>query len=253
MISDLQRAMIWKRISAWLLDAILLGILAVGFGFCISWLTGYEGYSEALSRRYDAMEQKYGVSLSITQQEYEAFSPEKQQAFQAASQALSEDPDAQQAYNMMISLSLVISSLGILFACLILEFLVPLGFGNGQTLGKKIFSVGVMSVNGVRVSRIQMFIRAILGKYTLEIMLPVLVGTLSFFGSLGIYGTGLIFALGLLQLILLFATYNRSLIHDLLSGTVVIDLPSQMIFETEAEKRSYIENLESERKAHPYD
>ena len=253
MISDLQRAMIWKRISAWLLDAILLGILAVGVGFCISWLTGYESYSMALSQRYEAMEQKYGVSLSITQQEYENLETEKQQAFQAASKALSEDQDARQAYNMMISLSLVISSLGILSSCLILEFLVPLALGNGQTLGKKIFSVGVMSTNGVRVSRIQMFIRAILGKYTLEIMLPVLVGTLSFFGSLGIYGTGLIFALGLLQLILLLATYNRSLIHDLLSGTVVIDLPSQMIFETEAEKRSYIENLESERKINPYD
>lgn len=253
MIYDLQKAMIWKRVSAWLLDAILLGTLAVGVGFCISWLTGYEDYNALLSQRYEAMEQQYGVSLSLTQTEYEDLDIQKQQAFQAASQALSEDPAAQKAYNMMISLSLVISSLGILFACLTLEFLVPVALGNGQTLGKKIFSIGVISSNGVKVRNVQMFIRSILGKYTLEIMLPVLVGTLSFFGSLGIYGTALILGLCLLQLILLCATSTNSLIHDLLSGTVVIDMPSQMIFNSEEEMLAYRQSINAEMEAHPYD
>ena len=36
MIYDLQRANMWKRISAYLLDAILLGMVVVGFAFLLS-------------------------------------------------------------------------------------------------------------------------------------------------------------------------------------------------------------------------
>ena len=147
---------------------------------------------------------------------------------------------------MILNLSIVITSLGILGACLILEFLIPMLFGNGQTLGKKIFSIGVMSVNGVRVRNIQMFIRTVLGKYTIETMIPVLVGTLSFFGSLGIYGTALILVLLGIQIILISATRTNSLIHDLLAGTVVIDMPSQMIFETKEELLSYAAKRKAE-------
>ena len=253
MIYDLQKACAWKRISAWLFDAILLGILAVFVGFCISVLMNYDSYSQTLSTRYAAMEQEYGVSLSITQEEYDLLEPQKQQAFLKASQAISEDEAARKAYAMMINLSLLISSLGLLTASLILEFMVPLALGNGQTLGKKIFSIGVMSTSGVKVRNVQMFIRAILGKYTIETMVPVLAGTLAFFGSLGIYGTGLILGLGVLQLILFAATSTNSLIHDLLAGTVVIDMPSQMIFASEEEMQEYKARRQAEREAHPYD
>ena len=253
MIYDLQKAMIWKRISAWLFDAILLGILTVGLGFCLSTLLGYDSYNAALTARYEALEQEYGISLSMTQQEYEDLLPEKQRAFMEASEALSQDQQAQKAYAMMMNLSLVISSLSILAGCLILEFLIPVLLGNGQTLGKKIFSIGVMGVNGVRVRKVQMFIRTLLGKYTIEIMVPVLVGMLSFFGSLGIYGTALIGGILLLQLVLLCATHTNSLIHDLLAGTVVIDLPSQMIFESEKEMSEYKKQIQADLEAHPYD
>lgn len=249
MIYDLQRAMIWKRISAWLFDAILLSILTVFLGFCLSGLLGYDSYTESLSGRYAAIQQEYGVDLDITQQEYEKMDPEQQQAFASASQAIAEDGAAKKAYGMILNLSIVITSLSVLGSCLLLEFLVPVLLGNGQTLGKKIFSIGVMSTNGVRVRRLQMFIRTVLGKYTLEIMLPVLVGTLSFFGSLGIYGTMLILGLGILQLILLAVTRTNSVIHDLLAGTVVIDLPSQMIFETEQELLSYKQKLKADMDA----
>ena len=150
---------------------------------------------------------------------------------------------------MMMNLSLVITSLSLLFSCLVLEFMVPMYFGNGQTLGKKIFSIGVMSTNGIRVRTLQMFIRTVLGKYTIELMIPVLVGTLSFFGSLGIYGTMLILCLGIGQLILLGLTRTNALIHDLLAGTVVIDMPSQMIFENEKDLLAYTNRVKAEMEA----
>lgn len=39
---ELQRANMWKRISAWLFDAILLGMLSVGCAFLLSVILGYD-------------------------------------------------------------------------------------------------------------------------------------------------------------------------------------------------------------------
>ena len=43
MVYDLQKAGLWKRIAAWMFDGILTGILAVGFGFVLSLVLGYNG------------------------------------------------------------------------------------------------------------------------------------------------------------------------------------------------------------------
>lgn len=253
MIYDLQKAMMWKRISAWLFDTIILGIVVVGLSYCLSSILGYDNYSAILEARYQAYEKQYGINLEITEQEYNDLLPEQQQAFMDASEALSEDVEAQKAYTMMINLSLVISSFGILGAFLILEFAVPLWLKNGQTLGKKIFSIGVMRVDGVRVTTFQMFVRTVLGKFTIETMIPVLVGTLIFFGSLGIGGTILVLGLGLIQIILVCATSTNSFIHDLLANTVVIDMPSQMIFETEKAMLDYKKKVRAEMEGRQYD
>ena len=43
-----------------------------------------------------------------------------------------------------------------------LAFLLPLKLGTGQTLGQKIFGVGLMNTDGVKVNGVTLFIRAIL-------------------------------------------------------------------------------------------
>ena len=48
MIYDLQRASMWKRISAWLLDAILLCIVATLMAFLLSTALNYDKYSAQL-------------------------------------------------------------------------------------------------------------------------------------------------------------------------------------------------------------
>ena len=50
----------------------------------------------------------------------------------------------------------------------------------------------------------------------------------------------------LLQLILLAATSNNSLIHDLISDTVVIDMASQRIFDSESELIEYEKKIHAE-------
>lgn len=250
---EIQKAGIWKRIAAWLFDVILVGILAVGCGVLLSWLLGYDGYSQAVDQAYAAYEAQYGITFEITQAEYEAFSTEQRQNYEAAYSALIADEGAMKAYNMMLSLSLVITSLGILLGVLIWEFVMPLWFGNGQTLGKKIFGLCLIRQDGVQVNNLQLFARMILGKYTIEIMIPVCILLMIFWGVMGVSGTMILLALLAGQAICLIVTRNNAALHDLLAGTVVVDMASQTIFRSTEDLIAYQKRIAAERAARqPY-
>jgi len=232
MVYDLQKAGLWKRIAAWLFDVILTGILAVGFGLLLSWLLGYDGYSAALEQAYDRYEAEYGVVFDISQEEYLAMPDEAQQNYDAAYAALIADAPAMHSYQMTINLSLVITSVGILLAVLLWEFLIPLWLGNGQTPGKKIFSLCLVRNDGMKLNTMQLFVRSILGKYTVETMVPVFILMMVFGGIVGMSGTLCLLVLAVAQVLCLILTQNNCAIHDLLAGTVVVDITSQMIFRT---------------------
>ena len=105
-------------------------------------------------------------------------------------------------------------------------------FKNGQTLGKKAFGLAVMRSDAVRLSPLLLLVRTLLGKYTLELMVPVLVIFLFFFGGIGILGPGILCGLALVQVLLLAFTQNHTPLHDLIAHTVVVDYASQMIFDS---------------------
>lgn len=232
MVYDLQKAGLWKRIAAWMFDAILTGILAVGFALVLSWLLGYDGYSQAVEASYAKYEQEYGVVFDISQEEYQAMSEEARQNYDAVYQMLIADETVLYNYNMVINLTMIISSVGILLAVLLWELVIPLWLGNGQTLGKKIFSLCLVRQDGVKLNNLQLFARTILGKYTIDIMIPVYVLLLTFWGTIGLTGTIILFALTAAQLLCMILSRTNSTIHDLLAGTVVVDITSQMIFRT---------------------
>lgn len=230
---DLQKANMGKRISAWLFDGILLAVLAVCFALVLSSLLGYDSYSARLDEIYTKYETENNITFNLTQEEYNALTNAERIRYDAAAQALSTDQEAVYNLNMVIQLTLVIITMGILLSFLILEFLVPLLLKNGQTLGKKIFSIAVMKTNGVRVNAISLFIRTILGKFTIETMVPVLVILMILWGTIGVLGPGILGAILLVQAILLLTSEIRAPIHDRLANTVTVDMQSQMIFDSE--------------------
>lgn len=249
MIYDLQKATMWKRISAALFDMILLCILIVGDAFIFSTVLGYDSYNETLENSYEKYESKYGITFEITEEEYNTMPEEKLEKYDAAYRELIADEEAMYAYNMVVNLTLLIVSFSILIAYLILEFAVPLRFGNGQTLGKKVFGIGVMRTDGVKITAPLLFIRTVLGKYTIETMIPVLICIMIFFNSIGVTGTIIIGLILLLQIILLIVTQTNSVIHDVLAKTVVIDVASQMIFESTEELVEYKKKVYAEKAA----
>lgn len=239
MIGDLQKASLFKRISAFLFDFILLGILAVGLGFIISSLTGFDNYYNSYYNAFSEYQERYGIEFDISEDDYNAFSEEERSVWDEAYNTFISDSDAMYAYTMVLNLSLIIIIFGILFAYVVLEFVVPLMFGNGRTLGKKIFGLAVMRTDGVKITAPLLFIRTILGKFTIETMIPVFIVIMILFNMVGIEGTIFILIILIIEIITLVATKTNSLIHDTLAKTVVVDYASQVIFESTEELIEY--------------
>ncbi len=243
---ELQKASMWKRISAFLFDFIMLGIVAVLMAWGLSAVTGYDNYSQIVTDSYVRYGEEYGVDLRLTLKEYEALPEEEAQRVDAAFAALNADAAALRANQMMLQLTILILSLGFFFAYLIWEFLLPLKFGTGQTLGKKIFGIGLMKTDGVKVNAVSLFIRAILGKYTIETMIPALILLMIYWGTIGVVGPAVLFLILLTEIIVMTATRTNSLIHDLLAGTVCIDAASQRIFDTAEDRAAYKAKIAAE-------
>ncbi len=246
---ELQKAGLWKRMAAWLLDLILLCVLATGFGFGLSAIFDYDGYSETLNAACDRIGEQYGISFDMDQKTYDSMSQQEKDNYDKAYQELMKDGQASHAYNMIINLSLLIITLAILFSVLALEFAVPLLLGNGTTVGKKVFSLGVVRIDGVRVNAMQLFVRSLLGKYTIETMIPLYLFMMMFWGFMGAISTAVILGIGLVQVILYGVTRNHCVIHDLLAGTAVVDVSSQRVFSTTEDLIAYQKKIAAERAA----
>lgn len=243
---DLQKANLWKRTAAWLFDSILVSILVVAIAFALSAALQYDRYSDGVSDAYARYETEYGVSFQVTQEEYLGWTEEKRQTYDTAYEALIADEGAMHDYNMVVNLSMVIASVSILLAVTALEFVVPLCLKNGQTLGKKIFGLCLIRTDCVQVNPLQLFTRTILGKVTIETMIPVYILLMLFWGLTDLTGTLILLALAAGQLICLAVTHQNAAIHDLLAGTAVADLPSQMIFASTEDRIEFQKKVHAE-------
>ena len=264
---ELRKIGIVRRASALLLDLILLAVLATGFMFIISLICNYKAEEQLSTQNYTAWEEfrkdyvgdiasYYGFTYEEDGEtnytikkdgEISSLSELVQKLIDSKGEdeAVKEAYDAYMAlpsaaavnmqYRYVYNLLFMMTSLGIFLSFLVLEFILPIILKNGQTVGKKVFGICLVRPNCVRITTMSLFARAILGKYAIETMFPVLLVFLFLFGGLGILAVILFVALGLLNIVLFFALKNRTPIHDLLAGTVAVDMRLQMIFESEEE------------------
>ena len=246
---SLQKGSFWKRISAYLFDLILTVIVTVGVATAVSAIVKYDNYSKELETHYTKYETLYNTDFDMTEEDYNALSETEKANYQAASEAFGKDQAVKAVYAKMFSLTLVILSVSLFVSITLIYFVVPLLFKNGQTLGKKIFGLAVMRTNCVKLTNPILFVRSILGLYTIETMVPVLIVTMIYFGVMGIVGTMTLFLLLGLQVVVMAVTQTNSSIHDLLSDTVVVDMSSQEIFESQEELIAYKEAMQAREAA----
>lgn len=252
MIYDLQKADIWKRASAGLFDLILKVIGAVGCVFILSLIVGFNGYSERYEARQQHYEELHGVSFSSisNMEEFDKLTQEEKDKILDAFSDFAADEEANYLYNMLFQLTIITITFGILLSYLAFDFIIPLLLKNGQTLGKKVFGVAVMRLDGVKIDGPILFIRSILGKYTIETMVPIMLLLMTAFGVVGGLGLIIILIVLLANVIMMLATRTNSAIHDMLANTVVVDLNSQMIFDSpeallEYKQKIHLESVEN--------
>lgn len=263
---ELRKTGIVRRASSSLLDVILLVVLATGFMFILSLICNYSDNEKLSTKYFNEWEgfrktyvadvaDYYGYDYQSTGSDYtitkngekssldalmKSLSDSKGQdaATKGAYDAYMELPSVEKVdlqYRYVYNLLFMMTSIGILLSYITLEFIVPIIFKNGQTIGKKVFGICLVRPNCVKITNLSLFARTILGKYAIETMFPVLLVFLFIFGGLGILALILLAALALLNIVLFFATKNRTPIHDLLACTVAADMRIQMIFQTEDE------------------
>ncbi|MCR5741091.1 MAG: RDD family protein [Gammaproteobacteria bacterium] len=242
----IQRASASKRIFAYILDLILVAILTTGFMFLVSKITKYDSYNQKLKDYYAYYEEKYNIDFSLTASEREALDSETQERYNEAQEDMNSNKDMVKTYRMTINLVMINISISIFLSILILEFILPLILKDGQTIGKKIFSICLMKNNEVKVSTLQLFARTLLGKYVIETMIPVLLIIMINFGMIGILGTIIVLGLLIAQIALFIATRNRTVLHDILAVTIVVDKQSQRIFNSESEMLEYKTKINKE-------
>jgi uncharacterized RDD family membrane protein YckC len=229
----------WKRIAAALLDFFLLILVASGVIILLMAVFNMNGYSEGFQSRCDEFEQIYGTDFDMSGGDYSALDEAGKKAYDDAAAALSADGEANYYFSMIMNLTLLSVTLGFFIAYLVTEFIMPLILKNGQSLGKKVFGIGVMREDGVKISPVQLFARTVLGKFTIETMVPVFILIMLYFDLMGIVGIAVLLGIAILQLVLLIVNKTRTPIHDLIAHTVTVDLQSQMIFDTPEELLEY--------------
>ena len=259
MIYDLQKASMWKRISAFLCDIILFAIVAVGLALLLSTLLGIDAQQEKMVSICTQYAEEFGLndfmtkeeldgalSITLTEERYNALTEEQKAVFNQACESLFKNEEYLYAYGMVNQLILIVITFSILISILLLEFVVPLLFKNGQTVGKKVFGVAVMRMDGVKASPVILLVRALLGKYAVETMIPVFVFLSLMLGTASIVTLVLLVLLVVAQIALLIFTQANTPLHDMLAGTVAVDLASQLIFETPEELLEYKKKLHAE-------
>lgn len=266
---ELRKIGVVKRASAWLLDAILLAVLTTGFMYVISLICNFDEAQQTAIEydgEYNAFYNKYieqvAVFYGYTCEEEDGYyiikkdgadvdvnvvltdlvasegnDHDTKAAYDAYMELTERIPPAKatKQYNYVLTMLFMMVSVGLFLSYLVLEFALPMIFGNGQTVGKKVFSICLVRPDCVKISGPALFARSILGKYAVETMFPVLLVFMLLFANGGYVALILLIAMLLLNTILFFATKNRTPIHDIFAVTVAADMSSQMIYASEEE------------------
>ena len=245
---DLQKGNIWKRISAFLCDIILLFVVITGIASLTAWVVDIDSHFDEYTAVREEYAHMYNIDLEADTSGYtEEELKEYNAKCDAADAAFAEDERALRSWSMLITLIPVIVTVSVFLGYLIMEFIIPLWLKEGRTLGKKNFGLCVMRVDGVRVSNVQMFVRTVLGKFTVGTMIPLTFLALIILNVASVVAPVGIIAIFGVQVIMMISTKNHDTIPDKMAGTVVVDNASQMIFESEEELVAYKKRLAAER------
>lgn len=137
------------------------------------------------------------------------------------------DEVAVSTYNKIVKYRIGFYAISSFLALLIINIVFPLIFKNGQTLGKKVFKLGLVSKKGIKVNFANIGLRFLIGIFAFEVFPFMLYLAVS-----NVYTIGLLLgmALSFVNFCLFIFTKNHVMVHDYVGGTVVVDLHTTIVF-----------------------
>lgn len=222
-----RNASIVKRAAAFLLDVILLAIVFVGILLLFSYLFNYDSINNALNKLYI----DYGVMIPVDATEDFEFCDITQQSCIDAATALENDPVFKELFVQRQRFLIFGPVLSILISLIIFDLIMPLIFKNGQSIGKKLFAIGYVSKNEIKIKPIQLFIKFLFGDFIINSIMTF-IGVYYILWGNGYAGLFLIFAVLVGNLACFALTKSKIFLADALANMFTIDMNEQMLFDT---------------------
>ncbi|MDY4788607.1 MAG: RDD family protein [Bacilli bacterium] len=227
----IQKPSFFKRVVALIFDIICVTFLFVAVENLVSHPIVNAAYNyDELDHKYEEKLVEHGIGY-FDEKDGNKFKlnelPEGQTDYDWTS--FRKDEDALYYEGMVSNLNLFKITLDALLSELIVFCIVPLILRNGQTLGKKLMHLGLISTNEVKVRSWNVFARYAIGIFALETMI-----SLFFF-------TFFIFPLPLILSFIFAVSSKRGMaLHDYIGGTIVIDMNNTVILDTVEERKKRI-------------
>ena len=104
---DFQKADMWKRISAWLFDFIIIGIVVIGLACFLAFVLRTDSHLAEYDAAFEEYKAEFNRDTSMNAEEYEALSQDAKIKFQEIRSRM------YYYHDMLVSLFLLIASLSL--------------------------------------------------------------------------------------------------------------------------------------------
>ncbi len=233
---SIKNAGFFQRLVAFLFDLIIIFFLNFTLSvIAIVPISNHFGYDD-LVQEYNAQLLEFNLGEYDENNEFVIFNFDD--INQDDLQAFYDDPEAKAISNRKYVFDLIQISAGLFIAEIIVMFIVPLLFKNGQTLGKKLMKLGLVDNYGLRVKPMNVFVRFLIGWFVFETAMSLITMTM--------FGLPIFILVSMLMLLL---TKNKRALHDVIGSTIVVSLDKMVVFDSGEERQAAIQQERMEREA----
>ena len=220
------------RLAAFLIDAILFVILFTGALYLISLIFDFDTHYSILQEEY----KKVGYLIFNEESKKWEFLSQNAPNYAEVSKLVTENDIIMEELFFVNSFSVKSPLAAIAIVLVITEFIIPLILRNGQTVGMKIFSIGLISNSGIAINPIQLFARCFIGKIAVLGIIPAL-GILYIFlnATGGLLGSLIVLIIYGINLFLLLKSKNNTGIQDLIANVIPVNAKETIFYKTAKE------------------
>ena len=221
-----------NRIAAFIIDAILLLILFTGILYFISLIANFDAHYAILQEEY----KRVGYLVFNPEiNDYQTISPTDPN-FDYVVELINDNEVLLKELSFVNTFSVNAPLIGLAIALFVLEFIIPLIFKNGQTIGMKFFKIALISNNNLAITTTQLFARCIIGKIAVLGIIPLLSILYIFLNSGGgLFGTLILLIIVIVQMAMLIKNKNHEGLADKIANVYPVNFTETVIYKTQKE------------------